>query len=92
MATGCAPDPAEKFVAGENVTVCAPATLASARRRVERTVRDMFSSQATEVGMLSLQHRQGMALRLKELESLEKVTGKIDRISVFQGLEGVLKH
>jgi len=52
----------------------------------------MFSSQATEVGMLSLQHRQGMALRLKELESLEKVTGKIDRISVFQGLEGVLKH
>lgn len=32
-----------------------------------------------------------VALRLKELEALEKVTEKIDRISVFGGLEGVLK-
>ncbi len=31
------------------------------------------------------------ALRLKELETLEKVTGKIDKISVFGGLDGVLK-
>jgi regulator of protease activity HflC (stomatin/prohibitin superfamily) len=31
------------------------------------------------------------ALRLKELETLEKVTEKIDRISVFGGLDGVLK-
>jgi len=31
------------------------------------------------------------ALRLKELETLEKVTEKIDKISVFGGLEGVLK-
>jgi hypothetical protein len=30
-------------------------------------------------------------LRLKELETLEEVTGKIDRISVFGGLDGVLK-
>lgn len=29
-------------------------------------------------------------LRLKELEALERVTGRIDRISVFGGLEGVL--
>ena len=32
-----------------------------------------------------------IALRLKELETLEKVTEKIDKISVFGGLEGVLK-
>ena len=31
------------------------------------------------------------ALRLKELETLEKVVEKIDKISVFGGLEGVLK-
>jgi regulator of protease activity HflC (stomatin/prohibitin superfamily) len=31
------------------------------------------------------------ALRLKELETLEKITEKIDKISVFGGLEGVLK-
>ena len=31
-----------------------------------------------------------VALRLKELETLEKVTEKIDKISVFGGLEGVL--
>ena len=32
------------------------------------------------------------ALRLKELETLEKVTEKIDKISVFGGLDGVLKQ
>ena len=32
-----------------------------------------------------------IALRLKELKTLEKVTEKIDKISVFGGLEGVLK-
>jgi regulator of protease activity HflC (stomatin/prohibitin superfamily) len=31
-----------------------------------------------------------LLLRLKELESLEKVTERIDRITVFGGLEGVL--
>jgi regulator of protease activity HflC (stomatin/prohibitin superfamily) len=31
------------------------------------------------------------ALRLKELETLERITEKIDKISVFGGLEGVLK-
>jgi regulator of protease activity HflC (stomatin/prohibitin superfamily) len=31
------------------------------------------------------------ALRLKELETLEKVTEKIDRISVFSGIDGVMK-
>ena len=30
-----------------------------------------------------------VALRLKELETLEKVTEKIDKISVFGGLDGV---
>lgn len=33
-----------------------------------------------------------VALRLKELETLEKITEKIDSISVFGGLEGVLKQ
>lgn len=32
-----------------------------------------------------------IALRLKELETLEKVTEKIDKISVFSGLEGLMK-
>jgi hypothetical protein len=32
-----------------------------------------------------------VALRLMELETLERVTEKIDKISVFGGLEGVLK-
>lgn len=32
-----------------------------------------------------------IALRLKELETLEKVTEKIDKISVFGGLDAVLK-
>jgi regulator of protease activity HflC (stomatin/prohibitin superfamily) len=31
-------------------------------------------------------------MRLKELETLEKVTGKIDRLTVFGGLEGVMKN
>ncbi len=30
--------------------------------------------------------------RLKELETLEKVTEKIDKISVFGGLDGMLKE
>ena len=29
-------------------------------------------------------------MRLKELEALEKVTDKIDRLTVFGGLDGVL--
>jgi hypothetical protein len=32
-----------------------------------------------------------VALRLKELETLEKVTEKIDKISLFGGLDRVLK-
>ena len=35
--------------------------------------------------------RESHALRLKELETLEKVTEKIDKISVFGGLDAVLK-
>jgi hypothetical protein len=31
-------------------------------------------------------------LRLKELETLEKITDKVDKITVFDGLEGVLKN
>jgi regulator of protease activity HflC (stomatin/prohibitin superfamily) len=31
-------------------------------------------------------------MRLKELETLEKVTEKVDRITVYNGLEGVLKN
>ena len=31
-------------------------------------------------------------LRLKELEALEKVTEKVDKLTVFSGLDGVLKE
>ena len=31
-------------------------------------------------------------MRLKELEALEKITEKIDRLTVFGGLDGVLKQ
>ena len=31
-------------------------------------------------------------LRLKELEALEKVTSKIDKLTVFGGLDGVLQE
>jgi uncharacterized Zn finger protein (UPF0148 family) len=33
-----------------------------------------------------------VALRLKELETLERITEKIDRISVYGGLESLLKQ
>ena len=32
------------------------------------------------------------SVRLKELEALEKVTEKIDKLTVFGGLDGVLKQ
>jgi hypothetical protein len=32
-----------------------------------------------------------ITLRLKELETLEKLTGKMDKIPVFGGLDAVLK-
>ena len=31
-------------------------------------------------------------MRLKELKALEKVTEKIDKLTVFGGLDGVLKQ
>jgi len=31
-------------------------------------------------------------IRLKELEALEKVTKKIDKLTVFGGLDGVMKQ
>jgi len=37
-----------------------------------------------------LMEQNPLLLRLKELESLEKVTDRIDRLTVFGGLEGVL--
>jgi len=33
-----------------------------------------------------------MLLRLKELESLEKVTEKIGKLTVFDGLDGVMNQ
>lgn len=33
-----------------------------------------------------------LLLRLKELEALEKVTEKVDKLTVFGGLDGVLKE
>ena len=31
-------------------------------------------------------------MRLKDLEALEKITEKIDKLTVFGGLEGVMKQ
>jgi regulator of protease activity HflC (stomatin/prohibitin superfamily) len=39
-----------------------------------------------------LMEESPLLLRLKELETLEKVTEKIDKLTVFGGLDGVLKQ
>ena len=36
--------------------------------------------------------QSAVLMRLKELEALEKVTEKIDKLTVFGGLDGVLKQ
>jgi regulator of protease activity HflC (stomatin/prohibitin superfamily) len=38
-----------------------------------------------------LMEENPVLLRLKELESLEKITEKVDKLTVFGGLEGVLR-
>ena len=38
-----------------------------------------------------LMEENPILLRLKELESLEKITEKVDKLTVFGGLDGVLR-
>ena len=62
------------------------AALANVIRRREET-----SATRSLLNTARVMEDNPTALRLKELETLEKVTEKIDKISVFGGLEGVLK-
>jgi regulator of protease activity HflC (stomatin/prohibitin superfamily) len=59
---------------------------ANAIRRLEKT-----SATRSLLNTAKVMEDNPVALRLKELETPEKVTEKIDRISVFGGLEGVLR-
>ena len=61
---------------GWNVTVRDPAVQAATRSRLNTA---------------KLMEHNPTLLRLKELEVLEKATEKVDRLSVFGGLDGVLK-
>jgi len=51
----------------------------------------MFAGRCRKLMFVAASKGNSTALRLKELETLEKVVEKIDKISVFGGLEGVLK-
>jgi regulator of protease activity HflC (stomatin/prohibitin superfamily) len=62
------------------------AALANVIRRREET-----SATRSLLNTARVMEDNPTALRLKELETLEKVTEKIDRISVFGGLDAVLK-
>ncbi len=54
------------------------------RRRERRRPRGRCTTR------LKMLERSPTLLRLKELEALEKVTEKIDKLTVFGGLDGVL--
>jgi Membrane protease subunits, stomatin/prohibitin homologs len=62
------------------------AALANVIRRREET-----SATRSLLNTAKVMEDNPTALRLKELETLEKVTEKIDKISVFGGLEGLMK-
>jgi regulator of protease activity HflC (stomatin/prohibitin superfamily) len=62
------------------------AALANVIRRREET-----SATRSLLNTARVMEDNPIALRLKELETLEKVTEKIDKISVFGGLDAVLK-
>jgi regulator of protease activity HflC (stomatin/prohibitin superfamily) len=73
-------------VAGQEILTKDKVALANVIRRREETAatRSLLNS-------ARVMEDNPTALRLKELETLEKVTEKIDRISVFGGLDAVLK-
>ena len=53
--------------------------------------RDETAATRTLLNSAKLMESNPTLMRLKELEVLEKVTGKVDKLTVFGGLEGVLK-
>jgi hypothetical protein len=56
-------------------------------RRREETAATRFAAEHAR-----LMEENPTLLRLKELETLEKVTEKVGSLTVFGGLEGVLKN
>ncbi len=63
------------------------AALANVIRRREET-----AATRSLLNTARLMEASPVMMRLKELETLEKVTGKIDKLTVFGGLEGVLEE
>jgi regulator of protease activity HflC (stomatin/prohibitin superfamily) len=53
--------------------------------------REETSATRSLLNTAKLMEGSPVLLRLKELETLEKVTEKIDKLTVFGGLEGVLQ-
>ena len=78
--------PGEMKVILAKVVEAEKVALANVIRRREET-----SATRSLLNTAKVMEDNPTALRLKELETLEKVTEKIDKISVFGGLEGVLK-
>jgi regulator of protease activity HflC (stomatin/prohibitin superfamily) len=78
--------PGEMKVILAKVVEAEKAALANVIRRREET-----SATRSLLNTARVMEDNPTALRLKELETLEKVTEKIDRISVFGGLDAVLK-
>jgi regulator of protease activity HflC (stomatin/prohibitin superfamily) len=78
--------PGEMKVILAKVVEAEKAALANVIRRREET-----SATRSLLNTARVMEGNPTALRLKELETLEKVTEKIDKISVFGGLDAVLK-
>ena len=78
--------PGEMKVILAKVVEAEKAALANVIRRREET-----SATRSLLNTARVMEDNPTALRLKELETLEKVTEKIDKISVFGGLDAVLK-
>lgn len=78
--------PGEMKVILAKVVEAEKAALANVIRRREET-----AATRSLLNTARVMEDNPTALRLKELETLEKVTEKIDKISVFGGLDAVLK-
>ena len=78
--------PGEMKVILAKVVEAEKAAQANVIRRREET-----ASTRSMLNTAKVMEDSPIALRLKELETLEKVTEKIDKISVFGGLDAVLK-
>ena len=80
--------------AGHRSRGAAAAAVAQARARAGREVEGREESNATRslLNTARLIEESPVLMRLKELEALEKVTEKIDKLTVFGGLDGVLNQ